>query len=311
MKAHVVLLALALPACGLPRPNGPAAPSKAGYIVSDGARLYYRLSGAGSDTLILVHGFQGNSSAYLAPDLRRLTRGRTLVVYDQRGGGRSGPAAPAGLDEHVRDLDALRYQLGISRMQLMGHSGGAAIVLGYAALHPDRVERAVLVSPPPLVGKGFGEQTARAFYSRLDSTAWSRARLLETEIVTSEKPRPACRELIRIILPRLYLADQTALRRMRGDFCADSDRMLQTRVARRNAFLNSWADREWTNLLASLEIPILVLHGEADAIPVAASRELVGHLSHGRLVMLPNADHLPWLDQPGPFFAASESFLQQ
>lgn len=50
-------------------------------------------------------------------------------------------------------MEALRRHLGLSRMRLMGHSGGAAIVLGYASLHPDRVERAVLIAPPTLVGE--------------------------------------------------------------------------------------------------------------------------------------------------------------
>lgn len=89
VRLLALCLALALAACSPARGSGlDVMPADRYFFGSDGARLHYRGFGAGPDTLVVVHGFQGNSSAYLAPDLLPLAQARTLVVYDQRGSGR-------------------------------------------------------------------------------------------------------------------------------------------------------------------------------------------------------------------------------
>jgi pimeloyl-ACP methyl ester carboxylesterase len=50
-------------------------------------------------------------------------------------------------DNVAEDLEALRQNLGLERLDLFGHSAGANIVLRYAEYHPERVSRLVLVTP--------------------------------------------------------------------------------------------------------------------------------------------------------------------
>ena len=57
---------------------------------ADGHSLFYRLRGAGPDTIVIVHGFQGNNQNYPAADLVAVIVEPTLLFYDQRGGGRNG-----------------------------------------------------------------------------------------------------------------------------------------------------------------------------------------------------------------------------
>jgi proline iminopeptidase len=313
MRPFFLSAVLLLVSCTPPRLQPPGSSREGYFRGAEGASLYYQAIGTGPDTVVVVHGFQGNGSGYLAPDLQPLAHGRTLLVYDQRGEGRSDSVQsrkPPGLEEHVRDLEALRRHFELERLRLFGHSGGAAIVVHYAGVHPEHAERALLVAPPPLVGAGYGAQTGQRFLARLDSATWVRMRALEASIAYAEDPALPCREIIATMLPRGFLADSAALGRMRGDFCGAPADRLRTRAARRDAFLGSLRGREWHAILERIRVPVLIIHGEQDAIPPESARELARVLPDGRVLILPFADHLPWLDRPEPFFSAADAFFR-
>lgn len=314
MRPFFLSAVLLLVSCTPPRPQPPGSSARVGYFPgAEGGVLYYQAIGGGPDTVVVVHGFQGNGSGYLAPDLQRLAHGRTLLVYDQRGEGSSDSVRtlePPGLEEHVRDLEALRQHFGLERLRLFGHSGGAAIVVQYAGVHPEHVGRALLVAPPSLVGAAHREQTGQRFLARLDGATWARMRALEARIGEAQDPVLPCREIIATMLPRAFLADSTALGRMRGEFCGAPPDRLKTRAARRDAFLRSQQGRDWHALLERIRVPVLIIHGEQDAIPAESARELARALPDGRVLIVPLADHLPWLDRPEQFFAAADAFLR-
>jgi proline iminopeptidase len=53
----------------------------------------------------------------------------------------------------------------------------------------------------------------------------------------------------------------------------------------------------------------LVIHGDADPLPLEASKEWVQALPNARLVVIPRAGHYPHPEQPGRFFPEVEAFL--
>src|SRR2546427_1082213 len=115
-----------------------------------GAPLSPRRAGDGPPVVVL-HGGPGAHHDSLLPQYDLLARGRTLLYYDQRGGGRSpvGRDPPVGWREHVADLEALRRHWSIDRLTLLGYSWGGLLALLYWLEHPERVERLALVSPAP------------------------------------------------------------------------------------------------------------------------------------------------------------------
>ena len=309
MKRLVLLTLATLAACA----SLPGGRARDGYVAgADGTRLYYRTAGRGADTVVVVHGFQGNNHRYLAADLLPLARGRVLVFYDQRGGGRStavDDTARLGIEAHVRDLEALRRGLGIERLRLLGHSGGAAVATRYAMEHPARVERMVLVAPPAPT-TDFAEATGRAFSARLDSATWARLRSLQGTMRTAADPVAVCRRLVRELFPRVYFADPTSFGRMRGDFCASPPERVRTQGDRTAAFLRS-LPRDWRAGLRTLAVPVLVIHGDHDALPVAGARAWVDALPGARLVVVPDADHLPWVEHPARVLGEADAFLRE
>ncbi len=96
--------------------------------------------------LILVHGGTDNSRSWslLAPEI---VAGRHVFAIDLRGHGRSSaPDCCYGLLDFARDLDGFMSAKGIARADLVGHSLGSMTAAVFAALHPDKVDRLVLIS---------------------------------------------------------------------------------------------------------------------------------------------------------------------
>ncbi|WP_200921740.1 alpha/beta fold hydrolase [Agromyces sp. Leaf222] len=132
------------------------------WTVVDGVDVFYRESPeppSGVPAMMHVHGF-GLSGRYLLPTAERLADDFHTLVPDLPGFGRSGKAA-SSLD--VPDLAhaAARFldDRGIERVTLVGNSMGCPVICEFAHLHPDRIERAVLVSP---AGGVFNQPLRRA-----------------------------------------------------------------------------------------------------------------------------------------------------
>jgi len=73
-----------------------------------------------------------------------------VYYYDQVGSGLSARLSNISeytVDRHVRDLEQIRKQIGAEQMTLIGASWGGTLAAQYMALFPDRVAKAVLVSP--------------------------------------------------------------------------------------------------------------------------------------------------------------------
>lgn len=97
-------------------------------------------------TVFLVHGLSANSMcwAIFGPELAK--RGWYVLAPDLRGRGFSEkPAHGYGTPLHANDLLAIADQLGVERLNLVGHSLGAIITLFLASIHPERAGKLVLV----------------------------------------------------------------------------------------------------------------------------------------------------------------------
>jgi pimeloyl-ACP methyl ester carboxylesterase len=123
---------------------------RTGWLVVDGYPMYHRESrtaGPDASAIVHVHGF-GISGTYLEPTAEKLaTRFRTFVP-DLPGMGRSmRHERPLDLPGLARALMSYCDEIGVDKATFVGNSLGCPIICEVAASFPDRIERAVLVSP--------------------------------------------------------------------------------------------------------------------------------------------------------------------
>jgi proline iminopeptidase len=110
-------------------------------------RLYYEQCGnPQGKPVVLLHGGPG---AGCSAKMRRFhdPRHYRIVLFDQRGAGRSTPHADLVDNttwDLVADIERLREHLGIERWQVFGGSWGSTLALAYAEAHPRRVTELVL-----------------------------------------------------------------------------------------------------------------------------------------------------------------------
>jgi pimeloyl-ACP methyl ester carboxylesterase len=163
------------------------------FTAHDGTELAYHVYGDGAPVVCLPGGPM-QDSVYLG-DLGGLSAQRKLVVMDLRGTGQSAvpeDTASYRCDRLVDDVERLREQLELDRMDLLAHSAGANLAALYAERHRDRVGKLALITPSVMAvgvpittdlrreSRGFAE-TSRGFQRR--SRPWrrsSRARRLPT-----------------------------------------------------------------------------------------------------------------------------------
>ena len=113
---------------------------------------YARSVGAGDDVLVVVNGGPGQSHDYCESTDGLATSEFQVVTYDQRGTGQTPHPANAdySMDAYVSDLEALRKELGVDQMHLLGHSFGGVFAIAYTAAHPERVASLQLYASSPV-----------------------------------------------------------------------------------------------------------------------------------------------------------------
>ena len=123
------------------RDGAPPLPSTAtkGHVENDGARIWYAVHGTGP-AVILLHGGLGNAGNWGKQVPALVATGRTVVVIDSRGHGRSTrDAKPFGYGRMAGDVLAVMDHGGIEKASLVGWSDGACTALILADRHPERV----------------------------------------------------------------------------------------------------------------------------------------------------------------------------
>jgi proline iminopeptidase len=270
---------------------------------ANGIRLFTRRIGEGP-AVIVLHGGPGAQHDYLLPQYDRLAQARTLLYYDQRGGGRSpvDRTAPLGWQEHVADLDALRTRWGLGEAVLLGYSWGGLLAVLYALEHPNHVAAMALVAPAPVTAHwrdAFEERLAARTAS--PAIARMRAELQASDLRTRDPERYRRRAFALAVAG--YFRDP-----------ARAEEMTPFRVTERarDAVWQSLGRYDLRDRLRSTfgrgQAPrTLVVHGTDDPLPVAASEELRGLLG-GRLVML-ETGHAPHVEATEDFVRVLDAFL--
>src|SRR5262245_33617224 len=250
-----------------------------------GVHLFFTDSGGNGEPVVFVHAATGSSRVWEYQRPVFIKRGYRVITYDRRGYGRSvadpsGPQPGTGAD----DLNALMDYLKIDRFHLVGTAAGGFVAWDYALSFPKRLRSLVVANS---IG-GVQDTEYQAAMQRLrtpDFLAMS----------------PDMRELG----PAYRVSNPTG---------ADRWRELE-RTARPTSAQpppQTFRNRVTFALLETISVPTLLMTGDADMYaPPPIMRMFAGHVKGSKAVVIPEAGHSGYWEQPDFFNRTVLDFISK
>ena len=301
LAGGIALLALLALAVWLWTPDRDRAKLEAAYLRAPGDlrqvgpwRLHLRDTGPrDAPAILFFHGF-GSSLHTWEAWASALESTYRVVRFDLPGNGLSDPD-PTGDYSDERSLQlflAVMDSLGLAKAGIAGHSIGGRLAWTFAARHPERVERLVLVAPDGFASPGFEYGRAADVPASL---ALMRYMLPKPLLTMSLEPAYADPTVMTPALATRYHemmlapgARQAMLARMRQTVLTDPVPQLR-----------------------GIQAPTLLIWGKQDAmIPFANADDYLGALPNARLSALPGVGHVPHEERAELGLEALSDFLR-
>lgn len=256
-------------------------------------------AGVGGRPVMLVHGFTADRSEVDGVLGRLAEGGWHGIAPDLRGHGASDRPADAGaysFELMADDVVALAGDLGWDRFALVGHSMGGAVAQLVALDHPQRVGGLLLAStfhgPVPGITMDLVELgrwvVREAGMGGLADAMAARRDENPASIAAFERLQEASPGYAELSRARLEATSPDMWMALAPRFVDQADRLER---------------------LAALEVPTAVVVGELDTTMLEDCRRLAATIPGATLVVIPDAGHVPQVENPDGWWAALSAFL--
>jgi proline iminopeptidase len=282
-----------------------------GFASVLGYRLYYRSFGApGRRGVVLgVHGGPGASHDSLLP-FRGLTRfGYRVVLFDQLGCGRSDlpeDHALFTLDHNVAETEALRSELKLGRVHLIGTSYGGLLALAFAIRHGRELRSLVTVGGLADVPFAAAEMNRL----RLDLPAATQATLARFE-ARGELQAPeylaAVNEFYHTFLCRLPTWPPEMNRSL--EMCLERPVYGEMNGPNEFTITGTIRDINLVPQLGAIDVPTLVVGGRYDEVTPRVAEQIHHAIPGSRRHTFEQSSHTPYWEEPEEFLRVVGSFL--
>jgi proline iminopeptidase len=273
-------------------------------IVSvNGAELYYSTRGNSPDQtpacLVLSAIGTGPYERMLPPLLSDRFR---LVFVDPRGSGRStGEAADLTFDRLAEDLEAVRADLGVERVAVLGHSILSVLAIEYGRRCPDRVSHVITVGASPSGDMAWLAAEAVAFF---EADASEERKQILRDNLARLPPNPS---------PGQVMFAQTPTRFFDPRFDAVplyAEAVVQPRFFQH---LLGPLTKDWdiTVGASELRVPLFLAHGRYDyTVPYRVWDDVLPRLPNATLELFERSGHQPFCEEPDRFVAALLQWME-
>ena len=270
-------------------------------IVSvQGADLFYSIRGDGPPCLVLSGIGTEPYERQTPPQLRDRLK---LVYVDLRGSGRStGEATDLTFDRLAADLEAIRIDLGVPRIAVLGHSIAGILAIEYGRRCPGSVSHVITAGAPPWGDMRRLAAFATKFFE--EDASEERQQLLRDNL--SRLPADAS--------PREIVLAQTPMRFFDPRLDAAP---LFTGAISRPAFLQhlmgtlapAW---DVTAGASSLSVPIFLAHGRCDyVVPHVLWEGIPEQLPDATWQLFDRSGHQPFFEEPDRFADGVTDWMNQ
>ena len=275
-----------------------------------GGRTWYGVTGELSPerpALLALHGGPGSTHNYFAPLERLAESGRTVVLYDQVGCGRSEkrPGAAWSLELFVDEVDALRAELGLDRVHLLGTSWGGMLALEHALRRPGTLTSLILSST--LAGVADWEVEARRLRDELPADVRA---VLDRHEAAGTYDDPEYEQAMAAFDARHFHRGEPRpeLERMQAEKGVEAYRaMVGPNEWTMTGVLKGWDVR---SRLSELDVPTLVVRGRYDMCSDPIARTLVDGIPGAEYVVFEHSSHTPVLEETKRYLEVVSRFLE-
>jgi pimeloyl-ACP methyl ester carboxylesterase/predicted glycosyltransferase len=272
-------------------------PSRDGYVARDGVKVHYELFGEGEPTVMLLPTWSIIHSRHWKLQVPDLARRHRVITFDGRGNGLSDrPAGPEAYRtaEFTADALAVMDATGTERAVLVALSMGATWALELGALHPERVAGIVFIGPALSLGLMSSKRRAHSFTERLDTTdGWAKFNV--------HYWREHYREFIEFFMRQIFTEPHSTKPiedAERWGLETDPETLIATQLGPR-APGEPYVDPERVaELAARLRCPVLVIHGDEDAVRPLVNGATLAELARGQLATIEGGGHAPHVRDP-------------
>lgn len=279
------------------QPSGPAVEVRF-CTASDGASIAYSIQGEGPPLVKtanwMTHLERDASGPIWRHWIDEFTTGRSLLRYDQRGNGLSDWDVTFTEAAFLDDLEQVVDAAGLERFDLLGLSQGASLAIAYAAKHPDRVRKIVLLGA---YARGWALQSKPELIARREA-------MLTLTRTGWDEDNPAFRQLF----TSLFIPDADP----ETQAWFNTTQKMSTSGENAYAIQRCGADLNLERLMPKVKAPTLVAHRREDAVvPFEAGREVARLIPGARFLPLEGRNHLLLEDEPAwrQFADTARAFL--
>lgn len=274
----------------------------------NGSKIFCRIIGS-EEPLMIVHGGPGLAHDYLFESFQQLSYNYKLIFYDQRGCGRSEEfkeGQTATLETMVEDLEELRKELNLGKMNLVGQSWGAIIAINYILKYPQKVKKLILLEPAP----GSSE-----YIQQVQQTILKRLSKEELEQLTMLSQNPGLRtdpdlfkEFMNVRM-KTYFYDSTFAKKKNFNYF-DTEK-IQKFFASSTMFGTYLMNYNLYDNMKSIDCPTLIIHGDYDVIPTEAVERMGKEIKNAEIHIVKECGHFVHIEKPEFYFDTIRSFIKQ
>jgi pimeloyl-ACP methyl ester carboxylesterase len=267
------------------------------YVEGDGIRFAYRRFGVpGRLPLVFFQHFMGTMDDHDPALSDAFAADREVILFNNAGVASSGGTVPGTIEAMARDAIAFTDALGLTTIDIVGHSMGGLVAQEVTLGRPELVRRLVLVGTGPRGGEGIGALPA-----------WV------AELFTRKYPRQEDMWLPILFAPTLtsQAAGRAHIERIIARTDRDTPVSDQSIAAQRAALAAYGAAKDPSYAhLKGLDLPVLVVNGSDDiVIPTINSYILQQFLPDAELILYPDANHGAHFQYPELFVRHARIFL--
>ena len=274
----------------------------------NGMDIYCKVIGSG-EPLLIVHGGPGLSHEYLFPPFNTLADNYKLIFYDQRGCGKS-QAFNIGdtttINTMVEDLEALRKEFLLDKLNLVGQSWGAVISLNYTLKYPANVKKLLLLEPAPGSGE-YLDQIQKMIVKRLTEDQMKKLSQISQspELRTNSE---LFKEFMNIRM-KTYYYDTTFAEDKKFDYF---DNEMVTKFFASSAKFGPYLlNFNLYEQMKYISCPTLIIHGDYDVIPNESIERMAKEIKNSELHIIKKCGHFVHIEKPEEYFSTIISFLQK